>query len=131
MSVNSLGYRVNKNPIAQSFYVDEQTGYYVTKIGLYFKSTFSPTANLQLPISLHLRPMRDGHPSDVEIVPGSTVYVDYNNVNTSNNATAVTYFEFDEPIYLTGLTDYAIVVYAETPEYEIWISELDGTQLNQ
>lgn len=127
MSVNSLGYRVNKNPIAQSFFVDETNGFYITKIGLYFKSTFSPTANLQLPISLHLRPMRDGHPSDVEIVPGSTVYVPYNNVNTSADATSVTFFEFDEPIYLTGLTDYAIVVYAETPEYEIWISELDGT----
>lgn len=127
MSVNSLGYRVNKNPIAQSFFVDEVTGFYITKIGLYFKSTFSPTANLQLPVSLHLRPMRDGHPSDVEIIPGSTVYVPYNNVNTSNDASAVTFFEFDEPIYLTGLTDYAVVVYAETPEYEIWISELDGT----
>jgi hypothetical protein len=127
MSVNSLGYRVNKNPIAQSFFVEEVTGFYITKIGLYFKSTFSPTANLQLPISLHLRPMRNGHPSDVEIVPGSTVYVPYNNVNTSTDASAVTFFEFDEPIFLTGLTDYALVVYSETPEYEIWISELDGT----
>lgn len=127
MSVNSLGYRVNKNPIAQSFFIEDVTGMYITKIGLYFKSTFSPTANLQLPISLHIRPMRDGNPSDVEIVPGSTVYVPYNNVNTSTDATAVTFFEFDEPIYLAGLTDYAVVVYAETPEYEIWISELDGS----
>ena len=125
MSLNSLGYKRNKNPIAQSFYVDEVRGIYATKINLFFKSTFSPTANLQLPVSLHLRPMRNGMPSDIEIIPGSTVYVPYNQVNTSSDGTTATTFEFEEPIYLSGLTDFAIVVYAETPEYEIYISEID------
>lgn len=129
MSVNTLGYKLNKQPIAQSFFVDEPSGYYATKIDLYFASTFTPTANLQLPVSLHLRPMRNGAPSDTEIVPGSVVYVAYSNVNTSADATSATTFQFDEPIYLTGNTDYAIVVYAETPEYEIYISEIDGTIL--
>ena len=35
--LNSLGYQQNKNPIAQSFYIDETNGIYVTKINLYFK----------------------------------------------------------------------------------------------
>jgi len=126
MSVNSLGYRIGKNPIAQSFYVDEPSGYFATKIALYFKSTFTATANLQLPVSMHLRPMRNGVPSDTEIVPGSTVYVAHNSVTTSTDGTSATNFEFEEPIYLNGLTDYAIVLYAEAPEYEVWISEIDG-----
>lgn len=125
MSVNSLGYKRNKNPIAQSFFIDEVSGIFVTKINLYFKSTFTPTANLQLPVSMHLRPMRNGTPSDVEIIPGSTVYVPYNSVLTSTDASVATTFEFEEPIYLSGLTDFAIVVYAESPEYEIYISEID------
>lgn len=125
MSVNSLGYRRNKNPIAQSFFVDEVSGIYVTKINLFFKSTFTPTANLQLPVSMHLRPMRNGVPSDIEVIPGSTVYVPYNSVLTSTDASLATSFEFEEPIYLSGLTDFAIVVYAESPEYEIYISEID------
>jgi len=125
MSVNSLGYKRNKNPIAQSFFVDEVSGIFVTKINLFFKSTFTPTANLQLPVSMHLRPMRNGVPSDVEIIPGSTVYVPYNSVLTSTDASLATSFEFEEPIYLSGLTDFAIVVYAESPEYEIYISEID------
>lgn len=125
MSVNSLGYKRNKNPIAQSFFVDEVRGIFATKVNLYFKSTFTPTANLQLPVSMHIRPMRNGMPSDIEIVPGSTVYVPYGSVNTSSDATSATAFEFEEPIYLNGLTDYALVVYAESPEYEIYISELD------
>ncbi len=125
MSTNSLGYKVGKNPLAQSFYIDEPTGLFLTKVDLYFASTFNPTANLQLPVSLHLRPMVNGVPSDTVIIPGSTVYVAHNSVSTSATATSPTSFEFEEPIYLQGLSDYAIVVYAETPEYEIWISEID------
>ena len=83
MSLNSLGYKLGKSPIAQSFYVDDAKGIFATKIQLYFKSTFVATADLQLPINIHLRPMRNGMPSDVEIIPGSSVYVDYNFVNTS------------------------------------------------
>lgn len=129
MSVNTLGYKLNKQPIAQSFYVDEPRGYYATKIDLFFASTFTPTANLQLPVSMHLRPMRNGVPSDTEIVPGSVVYVPYSDVNVSSDANTATTFKFDEPIYLSGNTDFAIVVYAESPEYEIYISEIDGTIL--
>ena len=76
--LNSLGYQQNKNPIAQSFYIDETNGIYVTKINLYFKTTFPATAELQLPVMMHLRPMRNGMPSDVEVIPGSTVYVAHN-----------------------------------------------------
>ena len=127
MSLNSLGYKIGKSPIAQSFYIDEVQGIFATSIELYFKSAFAATADLQLPISLHLRPMVNGFPSDTEIIPGSTVYVNYNLVNTSNDGTAATKFTFEEPIFLTGLTDYAIVVYADTSEYEIWLAEIDAT----
>tara|TARA_B100000123_G_scaffold270858_1_gene249485 strand:- start:920 stop:2509 length:1590 start_codon:yes stop_codon:yes gene_type:complete len=127
MSINSLGYVSGKNPLAQSFFVPEATGLFLTKIGLYFKSTFTATANSQLPVSLHLRPMRDGVPIDTQIVPGSVVYKAYNEVNTSNDATAETQFVFNEPVYLSAFTDYAFCVYAESPEYEIWISQLDET----
>ena len=127
MSVNSLGYVSGKNPLAQSFFVPEATGLFLTKIGLYFKSTFTATANSQLPVSIHLRPMRDGVPIDTQIVPGSVVYKAYNEINTSNDASAETQFVFEEPIYLSAFTDYAFCVYAESPEYEIWISQLDET----
>ena len=130
MSVNSLGYVSGKNPIAQSFFVSEPQGLFLTKIGLYFKSTFTATSDTQIPVSLHLRPMRDGVPVDTQIVPGSVVYKAFNQVNTSNDASAETQFVFDEPIFLSAFTDYAMCVYAESPEYEIWISQLDETILN-
>ena len=127
MSVNSLGYQIGKSPLAQSFFIDAPEGIFATSIDLFFKSTFNTTANLQLPVSIHLRPMRNGMPSDVEIVPGSTVYVANNLVQTSVDGNTPTTFTFEEPIFLEGLTDYAIVVYAETSEYEIYIAEIDET----
>lgn len=127
MTVNSLGYQSTKNPIAQSFFIDEASGIFLTKIKLYFKSTFGATADMQLPVSLHIRPMRNGMPSDVEIIPGSTVYVAHNAVQTSTDGSVATNFTFEEPVYLQGLTDYAMVAYAESPEYEIFISEIDAT----
>ena len=64
-------------------------------------------------------------PSDVEVISGSTVYVAHNAVQTSTDGSTATNFTFNEPIFLDGLTDYAIVVYCETPEYEVFISEID------
>ena len=37
MAVTSTGYRVGKQPLAQSFFVDELRGIYCTRIDLYFR----------------------------------------------------------------------------------------------
>ena len=36
MAVTSQGYQVNKQPIAQSFFIDEPNGIYCTKVDLFF-----------------------------------------------------------------------------------------------
>ena len=38
MGQTSTGYRVGKQPIAQSFFVAEPTGIYVTKVDLFFQT---------------------------------------------------------------------------------------------
>ena len=38
MTTTSLAYEVDKYSLAQSFYVDEENGIYITKILLYFKN---------------------------------------------------------------------------------------------
>lgn len=120
MATNSLGYRIDKNPIAQSFFVDTVAGIYITKIDLYFASKDN-----SFPVSLQLRPMENGFPSSTEIIPGSEVVVPGSNINVSVNATAATSFSFEEPIYLKGLTDYAIVVNADSTDYDIYISQIN------
>lgn len=116
----SLGYQINRNPLAQSFYVEEINGVYLTKVDLFFKSRVTTS-----PVSLQIRPMVNGFPSTSEIIPQSTVYVNGSNVNISDDATAATSFTFDEPLYLRGLFDYAIVVTANSEKYEIFIAQVD------
>lgn len=116
----SLGYNISRNPIAQSFFVDETTGIYATKIDLYFAEK-----GTNAPIMMQIRPMVNGFPSTTEIVPSSIVYVNTANVNTSADVSAVTTFEFEEPIYLKGLTDYCIVCTSTDPAYKIYIAQID------
>ena len=116
----SLGYQISRNPIAQSFYVEDATGIYVTKIEIYFKSR-----DTVAPVCLQLRPMVNGFPSTSEIIPQSTVYVNANNVNTSVDATVSTVFEFEEPVFLKGLHDFAFVLITNSINYQIYIAQID------
>ena len=44
MAITSLGYDLNKQPIAQSFFVDETNGVYATKVQLFFYVLVTPVA---------------------------------------------------------------------------------------
>ena len=116
----SLGYNISRNPIAQSFYVDQPSGCYVTKIDLYFSAKGSTA-----PVMMQLRPMVNGFPSTSEIIPSSTVYVNTANVNTSDDVALPTTFEFEEPVYLKGLTDYSLVCTTTDPSYKIYIAQIE------
>jgi len=118
MAVTSQGYKINKQPIAQSFFVDEISGIYCTKIDLYFSAKDN-----SFPVMLQLRPMVNGYPSSQQVIPGSQVVIPGSSVNTSTDATVATSFEFTEPIFLKGLTDYAIVVTADSIDYKIYVAQ--------
>jgi len=122
MAVTSLGYRANKQPIAQSFYIDEPNGIYCTKIDLFFAAKDST-----LPVQIHLRPMVQGFPSSSQIIPGSQVSLASSSVNvdTTGPDLTATSFTFDEPIFLKGKEDYALVVTADSKDYEIYIAEIN------
>lgn len=119
MATNSQGYKINKNPIAQSFFVDTTSGIFVTKVDLYFY-----TRDTNFPVSLQIRSMENGTPTE-DIVPGSHVKISGSSVNTSINATSATTFTFEEPVYLKGQTDYAIVVTADSPDYRIYVAQIN------
>ena len=118
MATNSQGYRINKHPIAQSFFVDAINGIYVTKIDLYFA-----VKDNSFPVNLQLRPMDNGYPSSTEIIPGTQVVVPGSSVNTSVDATTPTTFTFAEPVFLKGLADYAIVLTADSKEYKVYVAQ--------
>jgi len=122
MALNSLGYQVNKQPIAQSFYVDKQSGIYCTKVDLFFAAV-----DEALPIQIQIRPMQNGLPSSSQIIPGTIKLLANltNASNTSTDASVATSFEFDEPIFLKGRQDYALVVTADSKDYRVFVSETE------
>ena len=62
MAVTSVGYKIGKQPIAQSFYISEPAGIYCTKVDLFFKS-----ADENAPVQIEIRPMKNGFPSSSEV----------------------------------------------------------------
>lgn len=124
MSVTTTGYKVGKQPIAQSFYVDEPRGIYCTKFDLFFK-----TADENAPVQIQIRPMINGFPSSTRIIPGSIKALPGSTFSggsgVSANATTATTFEFDEPVFLKGLLDYALVIICDSKDYEIYIAEIN------
>ena len=132
MTTTSLAYEVDKYSLAQSFYVDEENGIYITKILLYFKNIGKSP---KLPVQLELRPMVNGFPSSSNIIPGSEIVVKASDIVTSteeayNADTTHTNFEFEEPIFLTGLRDYCFVVATNTSDYQLFASTGDQFKLN-
>jgi len=120
MTTNSLGYKLSKNPIAQSFFIDELAGIYITKVDVYFAAKDTNFA-----VGLQIRPMENGTPSSSVIIPGSQVVVAGASVNTSTDATSATTFTFAEPVYLKGLTEYALVLTADSPDYKVYVAQIN------
>jgi len=126
MPVTSQGYYVNKQPIAQSFFIDEPKGIFATKVDLYFATRDDPSTT-QLPVQIQLRPMVNGFPSSSHVIPGSIVVKAATDVtvDTSGPDLTPTTFEFEEPIFLKGFEDYALVVIADSKDYSLYIAEID------
>ena len=108
------------DPLAQSFFVGEPTGYFVTKFDFYFKTKAAREAN---PVWIQLRTMENGIPTG-EIIPGSTVFKYPSEITVSDDASAAATFEFDEPVYLQPYKEYAVVMLANTTDYLVYISRV-------
>jgi hypothetical protein len=116
--------RVRKDPIAQSFFINEDRGIWVTKIGVKFASK-PGGGQEQTPVTLQIRPLVNGYPASNTILQGAQVDLTPAEITTSTDATTKTYFVFDEPVYLEGDKEYAFVLLANTTAYNVYISEID------
>ncbi len=112
-----------ENPMSQTFYVDNPYGLVLTKIQLYFRSKDTG----DLPVSVHIRPVENGKPSQNVIVPDSHVFKNPGDVDAigttpilSTVQSRPTTFEFDEPIHLQPWKKYAIVVSSSSTAYELF-----------
>ena len=114
-----------RDPLAQSFFIPDQDGVFLSKVDIFFQ-----TKDDTIPVSLELRPMVNGSPSATETIPGSRVFKSPSAVTTSADATAATTFEFEEPVFLLPYEEYAVVLVAETDNYNVYIAETEQFILN-
>jgi hypothetical protein len=112
------------DPLAQSFYVEPESGIFVTSVDLYFQSK-----DEQLPVTIQLRPMQLGLPTQV-VYPFSEIVLEPSQVNVSEDASVPTRVVFDSPIYLTGETFHSIVILANSDKYNVWVSKLGETNVS-
>ncbi len=107
------------NPIAQSFYVAQESGIYATSLDLYFYSK-----DRFLPVTVQLRPMEFGYPSK-KVYPFSEVVLKPSEVITSENSTEPTRVTFKSPVFLEGGKFHSIVITSpNTTAYKVFVSEL-------
>ncbi len=128
----------NHDPLAQSFYVRETTGIFLTSIEVFFE-----TKDENIPVTLQIRPMIAGVPSNL-VVPFSEVTLTPDEINLSSDGTIPTKITFPSPVYLPGpqqlevrqapvgsqqTSEFAIVLLSGSPQYRVFIAELGKNAL--
>lgn len=118
------------DPLAQTFTVTDDTGIFATSIDLFFAEKAPTTGgNANVPVRAYLVTTVNGYPTG-EVVPGSEVIVNYEDVRTSADGSIPTTFNFSLPVYLSPDTQYAIVAFATCPDYKAYISEVGGDKVD-
>lgn len=115
-----------QDPLAQSFLIDKEGGMFVTKIDIYFA-----TKDDSIPITMQIREMENGYPTQ-RLVPYGEKVLQPSQVLTSSDASAVTSFVFDSPVYLQDGVEYCFVLLANSTKYNVWVGRMGevvvGTQ---
>jgi len=106
------------DPLAQSFMVEDRGGVYLESVDLFFAKK-----DPNIPISVQIREMENGFPCN-RILPLSTIVLNPEDVEISENASIATNFKFPAPVYINETQEYSLVVFTDSNEYEVWISEM-------
>jgi len=115
-------YWTGHDPVAQTFTVSSLGGAFVTGVDVYFQEAGNR------PISIELRTTNNGVPSS-KIVPLTEVTKSPQEVNTSENGSVPTRFEFASPVYLQDAETYALIVKTDEPGCQIFVSELGQSDI--
>ena len=112
------------DPLAQDFVIEKEKypfGVFLESVNLYFRKKDN-----KIPIKLQIRNMINGYPGPV--ILGETIK-EASAVNTSTNASAVTQFVFNDPIYLEPGGNYCMAILTDSKEYELWVAQIGDLEL--
>jgi len=116
------------DPLAQSFYIENRRGAFITSVDLYFLSKDD-----DLPVTVQLRPMELGVPTK-KVYPFGEVILDPKDIQAYSDASVPTRVTFPSPVYLKGQTFHALVIISQSQNYNVWVSrlgEIDVSTISQ
>lgn len=113
------------DPLAQSFLV-EQEGAFITSLDVFFAN--KDPGNI--PCEVQLRTMSLGTPTTELAQPWARVLVKPEEITTSRDASVATNIKFPTPVYLRPNLEYAVVLLADTDQYEVWVAEMGKKTVN-
>ena len=111
------------DPLAQSFYIKNPQGAFITSVDLYFLSKDENS-----PVTVQLRPMELGLPTK-KVYPFSEVVIDSKDVQAYADASIPTKVVFPSPVYLEGQKFHALVVTSQSQNYNLWVSRLGEVEV--
>ncbi len=133
--------QASADPLVQTFFTPKSTnpgtdyGCFATSVNLFFQNK-PQGSSTQFPVNVYLVNTVNGFPTSNVLATSIVRYEDVNTtdgVNTfpdSANNLTYTKFSFVDPVYLAPGQEYGIVVYSESPDYQVWISQLGETIVN-
>jgi hypothetical protein len=112
------------DPLAQTFFINETTGIFVTKCDFFFGTK----DDMDIPLMFSIRPVVNGFPTQ-EMLPFSVIVVDPDQINTSSDGSVATTIEFDAPVYLESGREYALILDSQSTKYNVFISRVGENDL--
>jgi len=112
------------DPICQSIEVVEDNGVFITACDIFFQ-----TKDDNIPITLQIRTMQTGLPTNTILGFGEVVY-EPSQVRISQDGSVPTRFVFPSPVYLEGKKEYAITLISLSNNYRVYISRMGETDLS-
>ena len=105
------------DPLAQSFFVEEDNGIFMTSVDLFFL-----TKSQSLPVDVRIVALDNGYPTN-KVLKGARVVLNPEDVNISPDGSVATNFKFDSPVYLLP-GEYAFVIGSSDADYQAWICQI-------
>lgn len=119
------------DPLAQTFFTPRGYGTFITSVDLFFKAKpLVSNEDPQLPVRVLIMTTQNGYPTTRALASATVQCHDVktsDGVNTfprATDASTKTNFTFADPVYLAPGSEYALVVFSDSPSYEVWVSEL-------
>ena len=121
---------VTIDPLAQTFFIKKGMGrgsnsVFVSKVDLFFKRKSAVNG-----ATVMLREVVNGYPAS-QVLPFSKIHLTPNQINVSDDASAVTTIDFDAPVRMDVEKEYSVVIMpdANDPNYLVFTSKVGGLDL--